>query len=75
LIYGYPKGEPLNEYGLVEMKEVTFVLSPDSLRQVASFLNEMAAKIETKTNLWHEHISSQIDDWGSSCDCEIIVTQ
>jgi len=64
MIYGYRLKE-VNEFGLLEMKEITFAASPAVLRQVARFLNEMAQKMDEDffEKCSHAHINSVIVDW------------
>jgi hypothetical protein len=64
MIYGYGD-KVLNEYGLLELREVTFAASPDTLREIASFLTSMADLLEAGTfRITHRHIGSVVSDWG-----------
>jgi hypothetical protein len=64
MIYGYGSKE-INEYGLLEMKEITFSAPPSVLRQIAQFLEDTARQMEegafAKTS--HRHIGSVIVGW------------
>ena len=64
MIYGYASNQ-LNEDGLLELKEVTFVVTPESLKEIASFFIAMANRIENEVNFSHHHIDEYITDWGS----------
>ena len=65
MIYGYC-GKKVNSYGLFEMKEVTFSMSSEALRNISVFLKDMADMIdndEFKDGL-HHHIGCTISDWN-----------
>lgn len=64
MIYGYGL-KPINEFGLLEMKEITFAASPTVLRQIAQFLEEMAQKMDEGffERCSHAHIKSIIEGW------------
>ncbi len=66
MIYGYSEKQ-LNEYGLLEMKEITFSTSPEALRKIAFFLNEMANLMDDEGfgKISHRHIQNTISDWDS----------
>ena len=65
MLYGYGMNQ-LNEFGLLEMKEITFAASPKVLRQIAFFLSEMAQKMEAGnfSNSSHVHIGDVIRNWN-----------
>jgi hypothetical protein len=65
MIYGYAL-KTLNDDGLFEMKEVTFAASPQVLREIASFLNAMAAQMEAGAfdKCSHQHIQIANPDWA-----------
>lgn len=65
MIFGYPKKQ-INEFGLLEMKEITFSSSPDELKQIARFLAEMAELMEESDfeNCSHRHIQNTIPEWS-----------
>ena len=65
MIYGYAN-KTINEFGLLEMREVSFSASPAVLREIAKFLDEMAAGMESSGELsvhWHRHIQDEIPGW------------
>ena len=64
MFYGYSKKQ-LNEYGLQDLREVTFSASPDVLRQIADFLNESASMMEEGwfDKCSHRHIQDEVKDW------------
>jgi hypothetical protein len=45
-VYGYQRRIVGQEYGLLEMREVTFQMAPTELRRVAAFLVEYADRID-----------------------------
>lgn len=77
MVYGYSK-RTVNEYGLVELREITFGLPPGDLRDVAGFLLAMADELEdacTDEN-WHRHIEMHVNGWRSRHpDLDIIVVR
>jgi hypothetical protein len=66
MIYGY-SNKVLNDYGLMEMREVTFQAPPVVLREVAKFFLAMADLMETNgfSNCSHRHIGSVISNWDT----------
>jgi hypothetical protein len=64
VIYGYRR-KTLSDAGLLELREVTFALSPTALRLLAAFLQGMANEIEVGTapRSWHRHLSAWSDKW------------
>jgi hypothetical protein len=74
MIYGY-KLKEINEIGLLEMKEITFLAPSDVLREIARFLEDMAHQIDEGTLLSsHRHIGSVIVGWDKRFpDKDIIV--
>lgn len=64
MLYGYSSRTVNEEYGLLEMREITFDASPTNLRKIARFLEKMADVIETgQAKSSHAHINSVIDSW------------
>jgi hypothetical protein len=62
--YGYPVGEPLNPYGLLKLKEVTFSASPETLRAIAGFLLQAAQEMEREgAHFDHLHIQDELSSW------------
>lgn len=75
MIYGY-SNKKVNEYGLLEMKEITFSVSPEVLRKIGFFLNEVADSMESDLfqKSSHSHICNMIPNWNELCpDKDIIV--
>ena len=74
MIYGY-YGKKVNVSNLLEMKEITFSMSPEMLRVASMFLKNMADMMDNGgfENCSHRHITSEMDDWSATCD--IIVTR
>lgn len=63
-IYGYQRDVVDPEFGLLELREVSFDLSPDGLRRVADFLRYHADRMEAGD--WrssHGHIDTYDDRW------------
>ncbi|MCY1015538.1 hypothetical protein [Pyxidicoccus sp. MSG2] len=77
MIYGY-SNRTLNEYGLQELREVTLSMTPAQLRQVASFLTEMANQMETGALQGanaHRHLTTVNPGWMKEHpSADIIVT-
>ncbi len=63
LMFGYARRQ-LDEIGLLELREITFQAGPETLREVAEFLEEMASDMEKgffrKTS--HTHIETVMKD-------------
>jgi hypothetical protein len=62
--YGYHRAVVDTEYGLLELREVSFSLSPDELRRVANFLRHCADSIDAGD--WrsdHAHLVAQDHEW------------
>lgn len=68
MLYGYPLKQ-VNEYGLCELKEITFAASADVLRDVARFLNAMAALMDSGefSKHSHWHIQTTVPHWDRRC--------
>lgn len=66
MIFGYGLKEVNEEFGLLEMKEVTFAATPAVLRQIAHFLEAMAQKMDEGffDGCSHAHIGSVIAEWN-----------
>jgi len=63
MLYGY-SSRTVNEYGLLEMREISFDASPSDLRKIANFLEKMADVIDTGQAMSsHAHINNVIDSW------------
>jgi hypothetical protein len=62
-IFGYKRKE-VNEHGLLEMNEVTFLASPNTLRAIAKLLTDAADLIEKKPgSIDHLHLQDTWRDW------------
>ena len=62
--YGYQRAVIDPEHGLLEMREVSYDLSPTDLRRVAAFLRHYADRIEAGD--WrsdHAHIDEHDRQW------------
>ncbi len=65
MVYGYSNGT-VNEFGLHELREVTLVMTPSQLRQVADFLLEMAKQMEAgvlRGEHAHCHLTTMNPAW------------
>lgn len=64
MIYGYTRAT-VNEFGLSEMKEVTFAMSASQLRVVARFLLDMAQEMDAGSfaKCSHKHLTTTHPDW------------
>lgn len=50
-----------------ELGEVTLVASPEELRKIARFLDEVATKMESSPDTWeHEHLCDQQSEFSTS---------
>jgi hypothetical protein len=65
MIYGYSH-RVLNDYGLLEMKEVTFALDAQRLRVVGQFLLDMAREMESGSfdKHSHRHLTTTNPGWN-----------
>jgi hypothetical protein len=65
MIYGYSIRR-VSDHDLLELKELTFEARPAFLRDVASFLAEMADLVETGAfeHCRHRHIDGFIEGWN-----------
>ncbi len=60
-----------DEEGLVQLSEVTFQVSPETLRRIAAFLQTAAADLEARgSDFGHRHFQSHEKDWSG---CDVIV--
>lgn len=74
-VCGYPR-RPIGNSGEYEMKEISFGLPPDALRDVAGFLQAAADEMERGTEgmYWHRHIERYVEDWPKRFpDIDIVV--
>ena len=62
-IFAY-KNKEVDKSGLLELREVTFLASPDTLRAIAKLLNDSADSIEKNPgSLNHLHLQDTWCDW------------
>jgi hypothetical protein len=70
MIYGYDS-RTINEYGLKQLREVSFAMSPDDLRELADFLRETAEELEgVSSDHWHRHAPDALQ---RKVGCDVIV--
>jgi hypothetical protein len=70
MIYGY-ECRTINEYGLKQLREVSFAMSPDDLRELADFLKEAAEELGgASSDHWHRHAPDALQ---RKIGCEVIV--
>jgi hypothetical protein len=64
MLFGY-SSRTIDENGLLEMREVSVAANANTLRQIASFFNEMAEIMDKGgfVKCSHKHISSVVKDW------------
>lgn len=74
-LYGYQRAVIDHEYGLLELREVSFDMSVADLRRVAAFLSACADQIEAgASRSGHTHIGEHDGAWGRDHpDLEVIV--
>ncbi len=75
MIYGYAN-KKVDQYGLLELKEVTFAVEPGALRKIAGFLTSMADAMDAgQFRTDHRHIGEVDRSWSSKrMSCDIIVS-
>ena len=58
----------------VELREVTFQASPDALRTIARFLEQMATELEeAPSGFEHCHVLDTIEEWPSQWPDLVVV--
>ena len=63
-IFGYQRAIANEEYGLLELREISFDLNPDDLKRLARFLEHYAAEIESgEWRSSHVHLSAFDPSW------------
>jgi len=76
MIYGYSEKVVNEEYGLLQMREVSFAMNPSQLRLVAKFLVRAAEQMESGQGFLHRHIEELVPEWRTTTpQTEIIVVQ
>jgi hypothetical protein len=66
MIYGYSEKVVNEEYGLLQMREVSFAMSPGQLRLVATFLLRAAEQLESGKTFLHRHIDELVPEWRAT---------
>jgi len=66
MIYGYSEKVVNEQYGLLQMREVSFAMSPSQLRLVATFLARVAEQLESGQTFLHRHIEDLMPEWRAS---------
>ncbi|MBS1141282.1 MAG: hypothetical protein H6R13_2735 [Proteobacteria bacterium] len=62
--YAYPTGEPLNEYGLLELNEISLSADSKTVRAVALFLMAAADEMDRMGESYgHLHMQDESDAW------------
>lgn len=74
MLYGYKLAEA-NEYGLLELKDISFATDSDTLRDLGRFFMQMADAMDDGEfeRCSHRHIGSVIDGWSKTHDKDVIV--
>lgn len=69
LAYGYPEEEEEERTEPISLREVTFVASPDSLREIAAFLLQAASSMEVHGDRFgHEHLRDSLRERWEGAD-------
>ncbi|MBI1901860.1 MAG: hypothetical protein HYS13_12210 [Planctomycetia bacterium] len=71
MIYGYDD-RTVNEHGLKQMRVVSICAKPIALRELAAFLVEAAAELESgpKHSSWHRHHGPELKQL---LGCDVVV--
>jgi len=74
-IYGYQRAVVEPEFGLIELREISFDFSPADLRRLAEFLQHYAERFEAgDCRSDHAHIGEYDPQWRSDhADLDLIV--
>ena len=72
--YGYSNSVDV-EGGPLSLSEVSFCGTPEALRKVAMFLNEMAEAMEGNHKFGHSHLRDMCPEWGEDSADVIVVKQ
>lgn len=74
--YAYPIGEPLNEYGLLELKEVSLSADSKAVRAIAQFLIHAADEMDRLGKSYdHEHMQDTSEAWQEDWPDFVVCTQ
>ena len=66
MIYGYSEKIVNEEYNLLQMREVSFAMSPGQLRLVATFLLRAAEELDAGQTFLHRHIEELVPEWRAT---------
>ncbi|WP_428505996.1 hypothetical protein [Roseateles sp.] len=62
--FAYPKGEPINEQGLLELTEFSISADPKAIRALAEFMWAAANKMECMGERFHHsHAQDEVEAW------------
>lgn len=62
--YAHPTGEPLNEYGLLELNEISLSADSETVRAAALFLMAAADEMDRMGESYgHLHMQDESDAW------------
>lgn len=65
--FAYPAGEQLNEYGLVELNELSFSADAQTIRAIAKFLSDAADEMDKLGEKYdHMHMQDRSSFWKES---------
>ncbi len=64
--FAYPLGEPVNQYGLVELKEFSICADAASIRALASFMLAAADQMDSMGDKYdHLHAQDMVRAWDA----------
>lgn len=66
MIYGYPEKVVNEQYGLLQMREISFAMNAAQLRLVATFFVRVAEELESGGTFLHRHIEEIVPEWRST---------
>jgi hypothetical protein len=72
-VFGY-KEKVINEHGLLQMAEVTFQVSPETLRAIAKFFIDSADYLDKHNDFDHAHLQDDWSEWKKEYP-DIIITK
>ena len=75
-IYGYKRTVVNEEFGLLELREITLDFKAADLRRLACFLDQFADRVESRARRSdHEHLTSFDREWRRDHpDIDVILT-
>jgi hypothetical protein len=68
MIYGYMEKVADEEYGLLQMRQITLAMNPLQLRLLAKFALKIAEEIESGAPFLHRHIDESIPEWRAALE-------